>query len=49
MFKTLMTKAGQSYRAARTRRELGSLPDSILRDIGISRGEIEAVSRRGFN
>lgn len=43
MFKTLITKASRSYRAARTRRELGSLPDNILRDIGLSRCEVDAA------
>lgn len=43
MFKTLITKASRSYRAARTRRELGSLPDNILHDIGLSRCEIDAA------
>jgi uncharacterized protein YjiS (DUF1127 family) len=33
------------YRAARARRELHALSDRMLRDIGLSRGDIESLFR----
>ena len=33
----------RAYRRRRDRRHLGALPDYLLKDIGISRGEIDAA------
>lgn len=47
-FRGLAARIGRWYRASRDRRELASLDDATLSDIGLSRGDVEREYLKPF-
>lgn len=47
-FRGLAARIGRWYRASRDRRELASLNDATLSDIGLSRGDVEREYLKPF-
>ncbi len=46
-FRTAVGHVGRELRIRRDRRHLASMPDHILKDIGIDRSEVVAMTRSG--
>ena len=45
--RTMLTAVGRGWRARQSRRHLEAMPDFMLKDIGISRSDIDRVTTHG--